>query len=173
MVLEMQDLVESLLLLSREQDVEQSKQTVVVNDYLKEIIDKILSSFKDKNIQLIWQSKSLIECDLPEQLFTIVINNLVRNACLYSPAGSELHIIIEQSKIIIKDHGPGLTKEQLNNIYKPFYRADEHSDIKGFGLGLAIVDWICRQCDWEIAFASELDKGTTVTLDLKKVKLLA
>jgi signal transduction histidine kinase len=173
MVLEMQDLVESLLLLSREQDVEQSKQTVVVNDFLKETVDKILTSFKDKNIQLKWQSKNLIECALPEQLFIIVINNLVRNACLYSPTGSELHITIDQSLIMIKDQGPGMSKEQLNNIFKPFYRADEHSDIKGFGLGLAIVEWICRQCDWGINFASELDKGTTVTLDLKKVKLLA
>jgi signal transduction histidine kinase len=173
MVLEMQDLVESLLLLSREQDVEQSKKTVVVNDYLKEIVDKILASFKDKNIRLKFESKNLIECALPEQLFTIVINNLVRNACLYSPTGRELHITIDQSQIMIKDHGPGMSKEQLNNIFKPFYRADEHSDIKGFGLGLAIVEWICRQCDWKINFASELDKGTTVTLDLKEVKLLA
>ena len=161
------------MLLSREQDVEHSKQTVVVNDYLKETIDKILISFKEKNIQLNWQSKNLIECELPEQLFTIVINNLVRNACLYSPTGSELQITIDQSQIMIKDHGPGMSKEQLNDIFKPFYRADEHSDIKGFGLGLAIVDWICRQCDWDITFASELNKGTTAALDLKKIKLLA
>ena len=173
MVLEMQDLVESLLLLSREQDVEQSKQTVVVNDYLKEISEKILISFEDKNIQLKWQSNSLIECALPEQLFTIVINNLVRNACLYSPNDSELEIIIDQSRIMIKDQGPGMSKEQLNNIFKPFYRADEHSDIKGFGLGLTIVDWICKQCGWEIIFDSEVDKGTTAILDLKNVKLLA
>ena len=146
---------------------------MVVNDYLKEVVDKIITSFKDKNILLKFESKNLIECALPEQLFTIVINNLVRNACLYSPKDSELHITIDQSRIIIKDHGPGMSKEQLDNIFKPFYRANEHSDVKGFGLGLAIVEWICRQCDWNIAFTSELEEGTIVTLDLKTVKLLA
>ena len=115
----------------------------------------------------------MIECKIPDQLFTIVINNLVRNACLYSDSHSELDIIIENSKIIIQDHGQGMTQEQLNNIFKPFFRANEHSDVKGFGLGLAIVDWICRQCDWKIHFESQVGEGTIAILDLQNIKLLA
>jgi signal transduction histidine kinase len=130
-------------------------------------------SFKDKNIKLKWDIKNLIECQIPEQLFTIVINNLVRNACLYSSPNSELTISIEGSKISIKDQGQGMTQEQLDEIFKPFFRANEHSEVKGFGLGLAIVDWICRQCNWKIKFESQLNKGTTAILDLQNIKLLA
>lgn len=173
MVLEMQDLIESLLLLSREQDIESSKKQIVVNDLLKDTVHKIMYSFKDKNIQLKWDFKNLIECKIPDQLFTIVINNLVRNACLYSEPHSELHISIEGSKITIKDHGQGMTQEQLNEVFKPFFRANEHSHVKGFGLGLAIVDWICTQCQWTVGFESQVNQGTTATLDLQNIKLLA
>ncbi|MFK8012121.1 MAG: sensor histidine kinase [Marinicellaceae bacterium] len=173
MILEMQDLIESLLLLSREQDIELSKQELVINDLLKDIVQKVMFSLKDKNIEIDWSFKNLIECKIPEQLFTIVINNLVRNACLYSESNSKLHIIIEGSKIMIKDQGQGMTQEQLDNIFKPFFRANDHCDVKGFGLGLAIVDWICRQCQWKIQFESQLGKGTTATLDLQDINLLA
>lgn len=173
MVLEMQELVESLLLLSREQDTEVSQQNVVINDLLKELIEKNLRNFTEKNIQLKWYPKNLIEGEISDKLFTIVINNLVRNACLYSDANSELHITIDESKIIIKDHGKGMTEEQLSEIFKPFFRANEHSKIKGFGLGLAIVEWICRQCEWGIHFESQIGHGTTAILDLKTVDILA
>jgi signal transduction histidine kinase len=173
MILEMQDLVESLLLLSREQDIELSKQKVIVNDLLKDTVDKIVSTFADKNIQLKWKFNNLIESRIPDQLFTIVINNLIRNACLYSKPNSELLITIKGSRIIIKDQGQGMTQEQLDDIFKPFYRANEHSTVKGFGLGLAIVEWICKQCNWGIKFESQINVGTTAILDLKTIKLLA
>ena len=173
MILEMQDLIESLLLLSREQDIELSKQDIVVNDLLKEIVNKVMYSFENKNIQINWDFKNLIECKLPDQLFTIVINNIVRNACLYSEPNSDLNITIDGSKVIIKDQGQGMNQEQLENIFKPFFRANEHSEVKGFGLGLAIVDWICRQCQWNIHFESQINKGTTAILDLKNIIKLA
>lgn len=173
MVLEMQDLIESLLLLSREQDIELSKQDILINDLLKDIVIKIMDTFKDKNIHIKWDFENLIECKIPEQLFTIVINNLVRNACLYSEANSELHISIQGSVIKIKDHGQGMTSDQLDEIFKPFFRANEHSEVKGFGLGLAIVDWICKQCHWKIKFESQLGQGTVALLDLQNIKLLA
>jgi len=173
MILEMQDLIESLLLLSREQDIELSKQDIVVNDLLKEIVNKVMFSFKNKNIQINWDFKNLIECKLPDQLFTIVINNIVRNACLYSEPNSDLNITIDGSKVIIKDQGQGMNQEQLENIFKPFFRANEHSEVKGFGLGLAIVDWICRQCQWNIHFESQINKGTSAILDLKNINKLA
>jgi len=169
MVLEMQHLIESLLLLSREQDIHLSEEPIMINDFLKDIVNQALYSFKDKNIQLNWDSKNLIECRISEQLFSIVINNLFRNACLYSEPNSEINISIIDTKIIIQDQGIGMNEQQLKEIFNPFYRANEHSEIKGFGLGLSIVDWICQQCHWEISFISHENKGTAVTLDLKTV----
>jgi len=172
MVLEMQDLLDSLLLLSREQDIVLSQQPIIINDYLKEIVAKADDVVVEKNIKISLDSINLIEAHIPEQLFSIVVNNLIRNACLYSEENSIINISIRGSKIIIQDRGLGMSPQQLKEIFNPFYRANEHSGVKGFGLGLSIVQWICTQCNWEIEFHSELDKGTVVTLDIKDVTKL-
>ena len=172
MVLEMQDLVESLLLLSREQDIILSEHAIVINDLVKEVARTTIDLFADKNIKLTWNAKNLLECQIPEQLFNIVISNVIRNACLYSSNDSVIRITLEDSKIVIQDNGKGMTNKQLAKILDPFYRVDEHSKVKGFGLGLAIVDWICHQCGWEIDIQSEINEGTTVTLNLNKVNIL-
>lgn len=173
MVEEMQELIESLLLLSREQNLSLEKQSLIINDFAKPLIERVQSTFIDKNITLNWKPKHLIESEVSEQLLSIVLNNLLRNAFLYSPDNSEICVEINDSKIIISDQGSGMNEEQLQNIFSPFYRADEHSSVKGFGLGLAIVDWICQQSQWDIQFTSEVGVGTIATLDLIDTKRLS
>lgn len=173
MILDMQDLVESLLILSKEQNVEISRQTVIMNDLVKMTADNISTAYSDKKIRIQWKEIHLFESDISEQLFVIVLNNLIRNAFDYSPSNSLITITLECSVIKIKDNGAGMTKAQLDEIFKPFYRVNEHSDVKGFGLGLAIVDWVCQQCGWDVYFESEADSGTLAVLDLKSGKILS
>lgn len=173
MVDEMQELIESLLLLSREQNTNIENSTLIINDFILPLAENVRDSFKQKQIRLNFKPKNLVEAELKEQLLSIVLNNLLRNAFAYSPENSEVTVEIDGSKIFIKDQGSGLTEEQINSIFTPFYRVDEHSAVKGFGLGLAIVKWICQQADWNINFESEINIGTTAILDLKNVKVLA
>ena len=173
MVDEMEDLIESLLLLSREQNVNLQKQNLIVNDLIQPLVDTIQSTFEDKNIEVTWNPENLIEIEAAEQLLSIVLSNLIRNAFLYSPKSSQIDLRLIGSKIMISDQGPGMNEEQLANIMNPFYRVNDHSEVKGFGLGLAIVDWICKQCNWKVSFESQPGEGTTAILDLVDVKVLA
>lgn len=67
--------------------------------------------------------------------------NLVDNAIQWSPDKGTVQIIGEQAKagggftLIIKDQGPGIREEQINNLFQPFYTTRE----TGTGLGLANV----------------------------------
>ena len=58
------------------------------------------------------------------------------------------------------DDGKGISKEDLPNVFKPYFtsRAD------GYGIGLAIVKKIVDQSNWEIEIESKVGKGTTVTI---------
>lgn len=173
MVEEMQALIEALLLLSREESVERSEEPILVNDLLKSTVEDTIRLFDPRDISLEWKPKHLVQKHLPEQLFTIVISNLIRNAITYSKDPVKLTVSIIGRDILIQDNGKGMTPEQVSRIMEPFYRAEEHGKAKGFGLGLSIVDMICKQCDWKIKFESEIDKGTQVTLSLNDVEILA
>ncbi len=173
MVEDMQALIEALLMMSRDEVIEISDDPVLVNDILKSTVEDTIRLFEPRKIQLNWQPKVLIQTYLPEQLFAIVVSNLVRNACLYSSDPAEITVEIDGPDVKITDSGKGMSAEQLQRITEPFYRVDEHAKEKGFGLGLSIVEMICNQCGWEIKFESEPDIGTTVTLTLADVEILA
>ncbi len=74
-----------------------------------------------------------------------VITNLVSNAIRYSPDGGDIIVQIRREgrgvRFDVIDHGLGISKEHLANIFEKFYRVynPEHNDIPGSGLGLAIV----------------------------------
>lgn len=173
MIEDMQALIEALLMLSRDEVVKINDEPVLVNDMLKTVVEDSINMFENKNIALIWEPKHLIQSYLPEQLFSILISNLIRNACLYSADPVEIKVGIEGADIIIEDNGRGMSSDQLKRIMEPFYRVDEHGEEKGLGLGLSIVEMICKQCDWEIVFNSQLNQGTRVVITLTDVEILA
>lgn len=102
-----------------------------------------------------------------------VINNVLSNAYKYSPNGGDVEIeVIENADhadggfigIKIKDHGMGLTPEQLARVCERFYRADSSGSLPGTGLGMSIVKEIVELHNGHVEIASQLGKGTTVTL---------
>jgi two-component system OmpR family sensor kinase len=72
------------------------------------------------------------------------VENVVRNALKYTPAGSTVEVSLNSMadgrrlRIAIRDHGPGIAPERLASVFEPFFRGDV-SDSHGFGLGLAIA----------------------------------
>ncbi len=173
MIVEMQALIEALLMLSRDEVSDLSDEPVLVNDLLKSTVEDTIRLFDPRDIRTSWKANHLIQAYMPEQLFSIVISNLIRNACSHAEDPVIINVKIDEANISIEDNGKGMTEEQLTRIMEPFYKADEHEKGKGFGLGLAIVDMICKQCGWQIEFKSELGKGTKVILTLSNAEVLA
>lgn len=73
------------------------------------------------------------------------IENVLRNALRFSPAGSRVQVCIarrgDQACVEIADRGPGVPAHQVSRIFEPFFRVGEARDRHsgGAGLGLAIV----------------------------------
>ena len=105
-----------------------------------------------------------------------VITNVLSNAYKYSKTGDiELSIKERQTNeqaevgIVIRDHGIGMTKEHLKQIYTRFWRAKDMGDITGTGLGMSLVKEIMDIHEGLIDIISKPGIGTTVTLWLKLV----
>jgi signal transduction histidine kinase len=67
------------------------------------------------------------------------ISNLVDNAIKWSPPDAAVGVVVENGRVLVSDHGPGITHEDLPYIFERFYRATDARGMPGAGLGLAIV----------------------------------
>jgi signal transduction histidine kinase len=105
-----------------------------------------------------------VEAD-PEQLER-ALGNLLLNAIDAMPKGGTLTIRTGQNngsvRMEISDTGEGLTKEECERLFTPYYTTKSH----GTGLGLAIVQSVVSDHHGRIAVESEPGRGTTFRIDL-------
>ncbi|MEO5683630.1 MAG: HAMP domain-containing sensor histidine kinase [Chitinophagaceae bacterium] len=104
-----------------------------------------------------------------EELLFSALNNIVINACKYSPdhkAVVKLSVKDQQISIAVQDKGPGIDQEELNNIFQPFYRVEVDRNVKGFGLGLSLANRIIRLHKGYISTQSVIGEGSTFTIVL-------
>lgn len=73
------------------------------------------------------------------ELLARAFENVLRNAIRYAPAGSTVEVTLDHGTIAIRDHGPGVPAEALDQLFTPFYRV-EGQQSPGIGLGLSIAE---------------------------------
>ena len=97
-----------------------------------------------------------------------MVSNLVLNAIDAMPQGGTLalrtHDAGERARLEISDTGTGLTPEERDRIFTPYYTTKQH----GTGLGLAVVQSVVSDHRGTITVNSETGRGTTFIIDLPK-----
>ncbi|HVP35896.1 MAG TPA: ATP-binding protein [Terriglobales bacterium] len=140
---------------------------------LVELIQECIKMAQEKkpqiNITLKADGQVLI---LPGDPFLLrqAFQNLINNAVEAVPDNGEIRIIVGKTldnneqfaKLIIEDNGCGIVKENLENIFKPFFTSKE----KGIGLGLSLVKKIIDLHKGKIEVKSEPGKGTIFSIFL-------
>ncbi len=102
----------------------------------------------------------------PQRLKQIV-SNLLSNAVKYTPPQEYVYMNTftrEHSLCIeVKDTGPGIREKEQEQIFTPFYRAEDQVNYKseGSGLGLAIVIELCERMGYTLRLISEEGEGST------------
>jgi len=94
------------------------------------------------------------------------------NAVKYTPDHGEIKLKIysqkDSSQIYLCDNGCGISPHDLPHIFERFYRADKSRTrlTGGSGIGLAIVKALVLAHSGNITVISEIEKGTTVKIEL-------
>lgn len=166
------DIVEGLLSLYRT-DREISFSTVNILQLFNEIQKEIEPLYSEKNITL--------KYDLNTQTLTgnrLLLYrgffNLIENAYKYTEKGGTITVAsyFEENKIIvcISDTGIGISDDDIDHIFEPFYRADKSRSrkISGAGLGLAITKEIFALHKACITIKSKKNCGTIAEICFRK-----
>ena len=170
------NLVSQLLLLARFENHKQNikHEEVSLNAIFLDVLSRYSDKIKNKGITVKhhFSEDYIIKSD--NYLVSIVIGNLISNALKYSNQNGEISIDLsnDDSTIIVSifDNGIGISKENINRVFDPFFRSEpnEHPEVKGTGLGLSIVRRICILLDIDIKISSIENSGTTVILRISK-----
>lgn len=107
-----------------------------------------------------------------EALLFSAIDNIVSNACKYSPDNkATVNLSVHTAEIIITvmDNGPGIPVAELENIFQPFYRVNSSIGINGFGLGLSLANRIIKLHKGRIDVHSPQGKGAVFIISLPVV----
>jgi two-component system sensor histidine kinase CpxA len=102
------------------------------------------------------------------------LENIVRNAIRYSPAGGTVEITIDREEragrldavLRVSDSGPGVADDKLDLILNPFYRAADmrRTSSSGFGIGLAIANRAARLHSGQIIAKNRAGGGLVVEM---------
>ena len=159
-------LLQSLVRLSRlETEMLQMKPAKYnILDILAPAIELVKFKAEMKKIKIILQSEKLSSvCDL---LWTReAISNILDNCIKYSPVDSCIQIETKENdsfiQIIIKDEGIGIDQNEINQIFKRFYRSPSVKKTEGLGIGLYLTREIISAQGGYVMVQSEVGKGSS------------
>ena len=177
------EMIGQLLALTRlESGAEEIKKVEVdLASLLREVVKDadFEARARNRSVRLAASEPVIIE-GVPN-LIRRAIENVIRNAVHYTAAQTEVEIKLlteatanpsacklEQAVIVVRDHGPGVPDEALQEIFRPFYRVDEARDREagGVGLGLAIAERAVRLHAGNVEATNAPSGGLIVTISL-------
>ena len=154
----MSQIVDKLRLTLKLQD---NNHKLILNKVsIKKIVENSISDlkikYKNREIKVLGVDK---EINADEILIGIAISNLIENALKYSQ--EDVIIEINENSISITDKGIGISQENLENIFKKYYRATSNNWNNSLGLGLFIVKSILNVHNFKLEINSKIGNGST------------
>ncbi|HEV7625091.1 MAG TPA: sensor histidine kinase, partial [Streptomyces sp.] len=94
--------------------------------------------------------------------------NLLDNAVKFSPDGGRVEVALREGTLRVRDHGPGVTDDELPYVFDRFWRSPSARSLPGSGLGLSIVARTVEQAGGEVVLerVEGEDGGTEAVLRL-------
>lgn len=170
----MSRMVEDLLFLSRSDSSSLPLELIPVEieSMLSEVAARAGLIARERSAKLETDLKARGEFDLDPSRFEQAVLILVDNAAKYAGNGKPITLATKSDgsrlTIEVRDIGPGIPKEELENIFERFYRLDKTRSRKlgGTGLGLPIARTIVEAHGGEIVAESAGGRGTTMSIHL-------
>ena len=139
------------------------------------ILDVLRGKIEEKKLKVnVEIEEKLSKVYVDRQVLFVILFVLIENAVLYNKIGGSVIIKVQKMlqrpylEIIVEDTGLGMTKEDLANLFKKYYRGKKAKDldVKGFGIGLYNAKKLANLHGGDLRIESQEDKGTKAILTL-------
>lgn len=163
-------LVKALIKMSR---LENNIISLNMNEgYLNETIAIALSGIylkaEEKNINLSVKGYQEIKINHDSKWTSEALFNILENAVKYTNNNGIIEISVDKgelfTKVDIKDSGIGIEENEINNVFKRFYRGSEVLESEGVGIGLYLANEIITKQGGYIKLKSKKGEGTTFSV---------
>ncbi len=155
-------LLSDLLDLSQLEVNDPVKETV----NLKKIIESEIGFLSEENKKRVNFESADIDFLLDPDDFSMIVRNLLRNACNYSEQNEKIviNLFLDNSEVILSvlDKGRGISMSDQERIFERFYRVDKGRSraLGGTGIGLSLVKHAVERNNGDIQLKSKLGEGS-------------
>ena len=159
---DMEALIDAFLILAREGDTGLPDDDFSVSEVVAEEIEKARDLVQGKPILVECRIEQDFSLHAPVRVLSVLLGNLLRNACHYTDAGKVV-VTIRFGRIDVADTGVGMNTQELARVFEPFFRGGDRTR-DGQGIGLSIVRRLSERYGWPVSLESEAGRGTTASI---------
>jgi two-component system OmpR family sensor kinase len=146
-----------LTYISFHEHITYEKTEINVKEIVQERVKHIDTFIRFKGLHVTYALEDFM-FPIDERKLILLIDNLLSNAIKFSKPKGEIHVCLNKNCLSVKDQGIGIAKEDQEKIFKRFETSN------GFGVGLDIVNNICKEHHIRIVLESEISKGSEFML---------
>ncbi len=164
-------LIEDIVIIGREADegFKPNYSAQNLNELARQHIDEVRIRDSNRHPIRVKISEQCHYVVTDDRLITYIIDNLLENACKYSPEGHPILIEISCGnaiRITVRDKGIGIPEVDSARLFDTFYRGSNVGNIRGTGIGLAIVQSAVKAMGGQIDVRSKVNQGTVISIQL-------
>jgi signal transduction histidine kinase len=148
------------------------RDVVAIDSYLLGLVQSVRQVAQDKRVHVQADVDGLDKLITDRDKLEKISLNLLFNAIKFTPGGGSVNLKARRDAdfwvLEVRDTGMGIAPENLPNVFRRFWQADTSSQRKyqGAGIGLALVKELVEIQGGSVGVASEVGKGTTMTVRL-------
>jgi signal transduction histidine kinase len=169
---ELSDLIEKVLAYAAitATELERAGQLVVLADLVGRTRERVAQRYPDRQVQWVFSlPPNLPHARAPEELLSIVVDNLLDNAVKFAgrkdvsvEVGAQ-EVADRYLRVSVRDNGPGIRTQDRDQVFSDFTQLEETftGNITGIGLGLATAKRLVESWGGQIDFESDPGRGAT------------
>lgn len=151
--------------------LERSFELIELSALMEEVAESFAPALVDSDHAMDWIIEPDIDIVGNRELLAQLATNLLDNARIHTPAGTEILLRLESEmttlRLSVEDNGPGVSEEERPKLLQRFYRSEASRTTPGNGLGLSLVAAVARAHGGSVSVESA-DPGLRIVVTLPR-----